>query len=100
MASDSGLRWNDIRKDERVELWGGTVEITYTKGGRTESGENVTLNISSSGLAVYSDREMKEGTELTVKGAGAWKEAARGRVVWCKKIEKNLYKVGIKIIER
>lgn len=97
MSSDRGLRRIDKRNNERVEIWGSSVTITYPRGRKTTEEETTTINISSNGVAIYSDREFEEGTEIKVKGGGVWSDARKGTVVWCKKLDKGLYKVGIKV---
>lgn len=97
MDSETEKPGENMRADERVELLGSEVEFVYQKDNRMNDETGLTLNISNSGVAVYSDKEIIEGTAISIMCEGIWDGVRQGTVVWCEKLTNNFFKVGIHI---
>ncbi len=99
MDSGADDKGENMRDEERVELLGSDVEFVYQKDNRMNDETGLTLNISNSGVAIYSDKEILEGTEINIMGEGLWNGVKHGKVMWCEKLPNNFFKIGIKVDE-
>ncbi len=82
------------RKEKREDLVGGTISFAFTMDDSLDN-EGVTINISSSGVAFYTHREVAKGMGLRIKGAGMWNGVRYATVRWCEKVENGIYKIGL-----
>lgn len=60
--------------------------------------KGIALNLSESGICIYTDIHLKAGMPLTIYGGPAWNGSRKGHVVWCKMIAQGLFKAGIKLL--
>lgn len=91
----------DKRSQKREIL---AIEVTYSysaeEQGMTKNftGRGLSLDMSESGICIYSPVPLEENALLSVCGREAWDGARKGAVRWCQMIIEDLFKVGIKLL--
>ncbi len=68
--------------------------------GRTESftRRGISLDLSETGICIYTSVNLNEGMPLNVYGEAAWNGPRKGTVRWCKMITEELFRVGVKLL--
>jgi hypothetical protein len=87
------------QKRERIILpisYGYSSEEQGRTGSVVRSG--ITLDMSESGVCIYTAVDFAEGTILDMHGRTAYFGARKGSVRWCKMITEDLFRVGVQLL--
>lgn len=59
--------------------------------------EAITSDTSPSGISIYTQKKLKVGSEYTIDSKSNIQTFSKGKVVWCTRVEKSIYKVGLSL---
>ncbi len=84
------------RREDRLQLLGGDISLLPEQGG-TAVIRGITADISRSGIAVVTDREIYVGSSFMIRGDGDGMGHCDRRAIarWCRKIDEGIFKVGL-----
>jgi hypothetical protein len=87
------------RKEDRNQVIG-DVFWSYATHNNLPNTEGTVLNISRSGLSIFTAKPIKKGYRLKIHCKGLWKGAKNATVKWSKEVAPNVYRSGLSIINR
>ena len=88
------------RKEERKEVSEPASFSCYwveENGPEHIESEGQLVNISKSGLCLYTDMPIHNGIEIKITRKAHGNEELTGTVIWCNKLEKKHYQIGISV---
>ncbi len=57
----------------------------------------ITVDVSNSGLSIFTDRFVREGFTYKVQSKDLWDDCRTYRLIWCKEVRADLYRSGLSI---
>ena len=82
------------RREERVELLGGDISLTLAHG-RWGAVQTITHDMSRSGMAVMSSREIPSDTKVFIQGDAIGTDMRPAVVRWCRRIGDDVFRAGL-----
>jgi len=96
-TKDNGNKIRDKRKNLRQDFSYAVLEYVLNSGNNHEAYIGFTLNVSESGLCIYTPKLLNEGQKITIRGA--YPIPSKIAVVkWIEKYDDVFYKVGLVFI--
>lgn len=98
LPSENSPIKDERRKEQRKVL---TSPVNYSctwmdeKGMKHVDEIGTTHNISRSGISLYCQSPLYKGLEIRVSSRTAYDPTRKGTVIWCKKLKKNLFRIGV-----
>ncbi|MBI5640132.1 MAG: hypothetical protein HZA17_06900 [Nitrospirae bacterium] len=86
------------RIEERIPIIGNF--LLFRESGLDDNNiniEGVTSNVSRSGACVVTSRRLRKGIIYTVVGKALGDVPRNARIMWCRKIDKEIFGVGISL---
>ncbi len=90
----------DKRTEERTSL---ISSVFYTPVSRARENGNlwgVTTDVSHSGVGMYTDHALEEGSSVRVHSEDLWNDDRTARIKWCKEVRKKLYRSGLFFVQK
>lgn len=84
----------NARKEFR-ELILGHVSCSYAAETNEPAFEGIIIDVSNSGLGMFTYKPVIEGVGLKIYGNGLWENSRRATVKWCRKIASDIYRAGL-----
>lgn len=95
-SKDGGSKIKDKRKHQRQDFSYAAIEYVLNHNNTHETFIGFTLNISNSGLCLYTPKPLNEGQKIIIKGNFPTPKTALVR--WIEKYDDVFYKVGLVFI--
>jgi hypothetical protein len=96
-AKDDGSKIKDKREHRRQDFSYSVVEYVLNPENTHETFIGFTLNVSNSGLCLYTPKPLKEGQKIIIKG-NLPTPSKNAMVRWIEKYDDVFYKVGLVFI--
>ena len=85
-----------VPKDRRVNKGRLTMSMPcIVSTGSQTSDESRTIDFGKGGICIYSNKSLEVGHVIELQCKDIWDGPKTGTVIWCKKIQINLYRIGI-----
>jgi hypothetical protein len=82
------------RRKDRGQLLG-DVLWSYATNPPMPQFEGTLIDMSKTGLGMFSERPVKEASILRINAKGLWQGAKYATVMWCEEVEPSLYRSGL-----
>ncbi len=84
----------DGRKEFREQILG-HVSCSYASTTNEPDFEGIIIDVSNSGLGIFTYKPITEGIGLKIYSKGLWEDSKHATVKWCKKIASDIYRSGL-----
>jgi hypothetical protein len=82
------------RRKDRGQLIG-DVLWSYATNPAMPQFEGTLIDMSKTGLGMFSEKPVKEASILRINAKGLWQGAKYATVMWCEEVEPSLYRSGL-----
>jgi hypothetical protein len=86
------------RKDQRKDFSYGILEYALNHNNNCETYIGFTLNLSDSGICLYTSKHLHEGQEIVIKNDFP-DISKKATICWVEKYDSYFYKMGLKFSE-
>ncbi len=88
----------ELRGKKRGPL---SVSVSFSEQTEGTTGKNIrkstTADLSSSGLGIFSEVELKPDTIIEIECSDIWDAPKKFSVKWCNKVRYNFYRIGLEV---